>query len=112
LSEFSEELFSILENAARELQEYRLLRKTAKPGKPLWPYRDDDPELLKLREEEEKKRKEEEAARKADEERRQAEILAEQQKAAAAQKGGKGAPPPKPGAAPVQAPSRTQLTSA
>ena len=48
-----------------------------KPGRPLWPYREDDPELIKLREEEERKRKEEEAARKAEEEKRQAEMLAE-----------------------------------
>jgi hypothetical protein len=100
-----------LETAGKELQEYRVLRKTVKPGQPLWPYRDDDPELLKLREEEEKRRKEEEAARKAEEERRQAELLAEQQKAAAAaSKGGKGAPPAKaPPPQPVA--SRAQLTS-
>ena len=76
--EFSEALHTSIESSSRELQEYRLLRRSAAPPKPLWPYKDDDPELLKLKQEEERRRQEEELLRKQEEERKQAELLAEQ----------------------------------
>ena len=72
-----------------------MLRKTAKHPKPLWPYREDDPEVMRMREEEERRRKEEELLRKQEEERKQSE-LAEQQKAAQAKGGKPGAPLAKP----------------
>ncbi len=86
-----------------------MLRKSFGPAKPLWPYSDDDPVLLKLKEDEERRKREEEA-RRLEEERKAAELAAEQAKAAAAPKG-KAAPaaPPK-GAPPTQ--SRAQLQSA
>jgi len=88
------------------------MRKSLAPPKPLWPYSENDPTLLKIKEEEERRKREEEA-RKIEEERKAAELAAEQAKAAAPVKGGKpGAPPAKgaPGAPPTQ--SRAQLNSA
>lgn len=98
---FSDELKTIVEQQSKDIQEFRILRKTKllkAPLKPLWPYKDDDPELIKIREEEERRKKEEELLRKQEEERKQQELLAEQAKAAAP-KGGK------PGAAPAKAPA-------
>jgi len=106
------ELQTAIHQCSRDLQEYRLVRKSLAPPKPLWPYADDDPTLLKLKEEEERRKREEEA-RKLEEERKAAELAAEQAKAAAPVKGAKpGAPPakPAPGAPPTQ--SRAQLGSA
>lgn len=106
------ELHLAVQQCAKDLMEYRSLRKSLAPPKPLWPYADNDPTLLKIKEEEERRKREEEA-RKLEEERKAAELAAEQAKAAAPVKGGKpGAPPakPAPGAPPTQ--SRAQLNSA
>jgi hypothetical protein len=90
------ELHSAIQVQSKDLAEFRALRKTFKSPKPLWPYSDDDPELLRMKEEEEKRKREEEA-RKLEEERKAAELAAEQAKAAANAKGGKpGAAPAKP----------------
>ena len=99
IAKFVEDLHDQIEQASKDLQEFRVLKKTFKPPKPLWPYSDDDPEVLKQKEEEERKKREEELLRKQEEERKAAEALAAEQAKAAA--GGKGA---KPGAAPAKAP--------
>ena len=98
IGDFAQSLREAIEQTGRDLQEYRALRRSAKPGRPLWPYREDDPELLRLREEEERRRREEEDAvkRREEEERKLAEAQAEQAKAAAGGKGAKGGPPAKP----------------
>lgn len=58
IAEFVDTLRTSVEQASRDLQEYRVLRKTVKPPRPLWPYPDDDPEARKRKEEEEKARRE------------------------------------------------------
>jgi hypothetical protein len=64
IASFVDGLHSQIELASREVQEYRLVKKTFKPPKPLWPYSDDDPEVIKQREEAERRKKEEEILRK------------------------------------------------
>ncbi len=84
----------MIEHSSKDLQAYRQVKKTFKAPKPLWPYSDDDPEVVRLREEEQRrKREEEERKKREEEERKAAEALAEQQKAAA---GAKGKAPPAP----------------
>lgn len=70
------ELHSAVQQCAKDLMEYRVLRKSLAPPKPLWPYADNDPALLKIKEEEERRKREEEA-RKLEEERKAAELAAE-----------------------------------
>jgi hypothetical protein len=96
ISSFLETLRSQIETVSKDLQAYRQVRKTFKPPKPLWPYSDDDPEVIRLREEEQRRKKEEEDRKKREEEERKAaEALAEQQKAAAGAKGKAPAAPAK-----------------
>ena len=64
ISIFVEGLRSQIEAASKDVQEYRMIKKTFKPPKPLWPYSDDDPEVIKQREEAERRKKEEEILRK------------------------------------------------
>ena len=64
IASFVDGLHSQIELASREVQEYRLVKKTFKAPKPLWPYSDDDPEVIKQREETERRKKEEEILRK------------------------------------------------
>ncbi len=64
IASFVEELHSQIDVASKEVQEYRMIKKTFKPPKPLWPYSDDDPEVIKQREEAERRKKEEELLRK------------------------------------------------
>ena len=76
IADFVGELHSAIHQCSRDLQEYRLVRKSLAPPKPLWPYSDNDPTLLKMKEEEERRKREEEA-RRIEEEKKAAELAAE-----------------------------------
>ncbi len=55
IGDFVKELHSAVQQCAKDLMEYRVLRKSLAPPKPLWPYADNDPALLKIKEEEERR---------------------------------------------------------